>query len=803
MTGFKVFLSMASGEFEPLRNKLAADLNAKKLTVKWQEAFRQEPGVHSLLQLLHDYIRDCDAVVCVWGDRSGSVPPQADVDRYPDVVAAELAQASYTQWEYFFARKYNKRVSYYIGQPGARRDPPSGEDVPDLQAAFLTHVRAQNLHLTIADSIDGLRAEILKEPWPDHRTATHIHLPYPSLGPLFKGRDAFLSSIHDSLTQGTGTAITAAIHGMGGVGKTRAAVEYAWAHHPTLSAALLIPARTQAGLTTALAELTAPLGLPAAQDDAARAAAVLAWLNDHPGWLLILDNADTQEAMQAATALMGRLHGGHVLLTTRLTTLPGAFRRLPLDVLPQQAAADLLLDASVGRRPAPDDRAQALLLAEALGGLALALTHAAAYVATRGLSLERYRGLLVTAFDRLVGYSAPTVTQYERSTAATLALSVAQLTDAGRALLERLAFLAHAPVPDVLLDVPVPDLAEEDLTEALADLAAYSLVTRDLEAGTFTVHRLVREIIHRALPPDAAQARLIQALGWVNAAFTGDPEEVRTWPRLDPLAEHAEAVALAARDAGIADPTARLMGALDVLFHVKARYDRAERMSRGALALTEASRGTDHPDLAVRLANLAALLQATNRLGEAEPLMRRALAIFEASYGAEHPNVAIHLNNLAQLLQDTNRLGEAEPLMRRALVVVEAGYGAEHPNVSVCLNNLAVLIETLYGPTDAEPMYRRALLIDEASYGPDHPSVAIRLNNLADTLKATNRLGEAEPLMRRMVVIFLKFQRATGHPHPHREAVLANHAHLLRAMGHDEASIAAEQQAMHREAGLA
>ncbi len=201
MTGFKVFLSMASGEFEPLRNRLAANLSAKNLTVKWQEAFRQEAGVHSLLQLLHDYIRDCDAVVCVWGDRSGSVPPQADVDRYPDVVAPELDQASYTQWEYFFARKYNKRVSYYIGGRGARCDPPGGEDVPGLQAAFLAYVRTQNPRLPEAHSIDALRAEILLEDWPTHRAANPIHLPYPSLGPLFKGRDAFLSSIDDSLTQ--------------------------------------------------------------------------------------------------------------------------------------------------------------------------------------------------------------------------------------------------------------------------------------------------------------------------------------------------------------------------------------------------------------------------------------------------------------------------------------------------------------------------------------------------------------------------------------------------------------------------
>ena len=63
--------------------------------------------------------------------------------------------------------------------------------------------------------------------------------------------------------------------------------------------------------------------------------------------------------------------------------------------------------------------------------------------------------------------------------------------------------------------------------------------------------------------------------------------------------------------------------------------------------------------------------------------MRRALAIDEKSYGPEHPNVAISLNNLAALLQVTNRLQEAEPLMRRALAIDEKSYGPEHPSVAI------------------------------------------------------------------------------------------------------------------------
>ena len=146
--------------------------------------------------------------------------------------------------------------------------------------------------------------------------------------------------------------------------------------------------------------------------------------------------------------------------------------------------------------------------------------------------------------------------------------------------------------------------------------------------------------------------------------------------------------------------------------------------------------------------------------GQAEPHYRRALAIAEANFPPTDTRIAIRLNNLAQLLKATNRLGEAEPLMRRALG------------------------------------------IDEASYGKDHPSVAIRLNNLAGLLQDTNRLGEAEPLMRRHLVIFLAFERATGHAHPNRDAAIRNYTHLLAMMGKTLAAITDTIATLRREAGL-
>jgi tetratricopeptide (TPR) repeat protein len=148
--------------------------------------------------------------------------------------------------------------------------------------------------------------------------------------------------------------------------------------------------------------------------------------------------------------------------------------------------------------------------------------------------------------------------------------------------------------------------------------------------------------------------------------------------------------------------------------------------------------------VATDLNNLAQLLQATNRLAEAEPLMRRALAIDEASYGTDHPSVATRLNNLARLLYDTNRLAEAEPLMRRALVIDEASFGNDHPKVAIRLNNLAQLLQDTNCLVEAEPLLRRMVEIFIAfqRQGYQHPNLEAGVDNYITLLQ---EIGLSEP----------------------------------------------------------
>jgi tetratricopeptide (TPR) repeat protein len=232
------------------------------------------------------------------------------------------------------------------------------------------------------------------------------------------------------------------------------------------------------------------------------------------------------------------------------------------------------------------------------------------------------------------------------------------------------------------------------------------------------------------------------------------------------------------------------------LLYTTNRLSEAELLMQRALAIDEARFGKEHPQVATHLSNLAQLLQATNRLSDAETLMRRVVSIYEAGLGSEHPNVADALNNLAVLLQATNRLSEAEPLIRRALAIDEASYGTDHPKVAIRFINLAVLLQATNRLSDAEPLMWRALAINERSYGNNHPNVAIDLMNLAHLLKATNRLSEAEPLMRRVLAIFFRFQRATGHLHPHLQVALNNYATLLSELGRSPEEIHATLHTM-------
>jgi tetratricopeptide (TPR) repeat protein len=833
----KVFLSTVSDEFGAYRDLLRKDLTRPNVEVKVQEDFKDLGG--DTLDELDVYIAHCDCVVHLVAD----LPPLGEA-------LGDGVDVSYTQWEAWLALYHRKPLLIAKAAEKAERGPKHAPTDASraAQADHLARLNAVGRHAAARTftSLDNLAKQIaysvildlLAKARAERTPRRPKNLPFASLGSLFKGREEVLDTLHKALTAeaGAATAIVGrALHGLGGIGKTRLAVEYALQHESEHSALLFLRADTPAALDTSLAALAGPdiLDLPEkdAREDAAKIAAALGWLAAHPGWLMIVDNVDDPTAVAAVDKLLARLSGGKVIVTGRAGNFPASLRKLELGVLDRPASIAFLLERTDDDRArSPDDAKLAQELAGELGGLALGLEQAGAYIATERVGFARYLTLWRDKRATVLGWFDKTLMSYDHDTglAATWATSVDRLTPDARRLLERLAFLAPEPVPASLLDVAAPGDPEGfDARAARANLFAYSLVSRAaVEAGKaaqdgFAVHRLVQDFARRSMSEARRGQALREALGWVDAAFVGNPQDVRSWPVLDPLASHARAIAQYADETGVTEPTAKLFNDLGMLLKEKVRYADAESFFRRGLAIGEANYGPNHPNVAIGLNNLADLLQDLGRFGEAEPLVRRALAIHEACHGPDDPAVATDLNNLARLLQKTNRLSEAEshcrralaideaargpyhpivanrlntlasllhysdrhiqaePLYRRALEIDEASYGPNHPNVARDLNNLATLLHDTRRHTEAEPLFRRALAIDEANYGPSHPLVATRLNNLASLLHYTGRRAEAEPLFRRALAID---EASYGPDHSDLANTLNNFAGLLYSM---------------------
>jgi len=871
-----IFVSTVSDEFAIYRDHVRSDLSRPKVFVTIQEDF-ENLGLKTL-DKLDAYIADCDAVVHVVGVMTGSEPSETELlallrkypalgENLPELGAALAAgePITYTQWEAWLGAYHEKLLFVAVAATTAKRGPNYAptDSAQARQARHLARLKASGLwpNPQTFDSPEDLANQIRKtaildllaraQAEPESRRPKN--LPFASIGSLFKGRETIMGELRASLQSHSGVAIAGkALHGLGGVGKTRLAIEYALRHEADYSALLFLAADTPEKLNTSLAALAGPdiLDLPEkdAPQDSVKIPAALKWLDEHSGWLMILDNVDDAKAADAAEALVGRLSGGHVLITGRHPNFSGAVETLELDALALEDAVKFLLERARNRAKTSDDEKLARELANELGRLALGLSQAAAYIDTQRISFARYLELWRETREKVLNWFDPRLVSYNHDVglAATWATSVDKLGAQGLRLLQLCAFLDPAPIPKSLVET----LADFSADDALADLYAYSLATpATIEAAKtttegFTVHRLLQDFARRRMGEEERRKALQAALYRVGAAFVGDPDDVRTWPTLDPLAPHALAVARHGDEAAIAEPTSWLLNQLGLLLKAKARHREAEPLYRRALAIDEASHGPDHPDVASGLNNVALLLRETNRLKEAEPLyrralaideacygpdhpnvardlnnlagllyatnrpeeaeplFRRALAIFEASYGPDHPTVATDLNNLAELLRTTNRLEEAEPLYRRALAIGEASQGPDHPKVAIRLNNLAELLRTTNRLDEAEPLYRRALAIDEACYGPDHPRVAIRLNNLANLLLATKRVEEAVPLSRRMVEIFLAFTVRTGHQHPHLLDALGNYFGLLLDAGRDETQARAEIDALLEKYGV-
>jgi len=548
------------------------------------------------------------------------------------------------------------------------------------------------------------------------------NVPYPR-NPFFTGREELLSRLYDQLQAGQAMALSQpqAISGLGGIGKTQLALEYAYRYRGDYQAVLWTQADTRENLTSSYLTIAALLNLPEKneQESARVIAAVKNWLQRNTGWLLILDNADD---LALARDFLPPSVGGHVLLTTRAQAMGRFARRLEVDSLPTELGALFLL-CRAGLLPAEAtleqastaEQAHAKEICEEMGGLPLALDQAGAYIEETGCSLSEYQRLFQQHRADLLAEHQGLVEDHPKSVATTWSLSFAQVEQKNPAaadLLRLCAFLAPDVIPEEIVTQGAehlgPQLAPVGtdaylLNQSIEALRAYSLLRREAShetAPSLSVHRLVQAVLKDQMDEQSRHQWTQRAVRAVNAAFPYI--EHRTWPQCDRLLPHALLCAeLIAQEHMTFPEATRLLNQTGYYLKERARYTEAEPLYQRAISIREQQLGPLHPNTATSLNNLAALYQDQGKNEQAEPLYQRALSIREQQLGPLHPDTANSLNNLAALYDDQGKYEQAEPLYQRALAIDEQTLGPQHPTTQHIRAKYARLLRTMGRDTEA------------------------------------------------------------------------------------------------------
>ena len=654
-------------------------------------------------------------------------------------------------------------------------------------AALLSGVKHSRAKPVVAPAFPGAAAAI------PHTSAERPSFPgrLPSVwnvpqrrNPNFAGRDAQLEQLHTAFGSGKPGSSVQVLTGLGGIGKTQTAVEYAYRYAGDYDVVWWARAEEPAVLTGDLAQVASSLQLPeAAETDQLKALrATLRWLGSHNRWLLVLDNATEPAAVRAY--LPGG-DTGHVLVTTRN---PAGWGRLGaaqyMPVLAPPGAVEFLL-----RRSGEDDAEGAASLAEELGYLPLALEQAGAYMEQSGKSAVEYLRLYRTRSRDLLSRGRPE-SDYPDTVLTTwsLAFNAASKAAGAGELLNLCAYLAPndislerindgaAKLPRKLAAVVADEMACDD---AITGLRRYSLV--QVNDGRLDVHRLVQAVARDRLSPAKQKQWAGAAVRLVNDAFPQESYDVRTWAECDTLLPHALAAAGHAEVLS-SEPEAvgRLLNQVGLYLNGRARFTEAKPYFERSLAIREQVLGAMHPSTASSLNNLGLLLRDMGDYAGAKPYLERSLAIFEHVLGTMHPDTARGLNNLGMLLHDMGDYAGAKPYLERSLAIREQVLGAMHPDTAISLNNLGMLLRDMGDLAGAKPYLERALAIDETASGPDHPDVATGLNNVGLLLRDMGDLAGAKPYLERSLAIF---EYVLGAMHPDTATSLNNLGMLLHDMG--------------------
>jgi tetratricopeptide (TPR) repeat protein len=613
------------------------------------------------------------------------------------------------------------------------------------------------------------------------------HVPY-TRNPFFTGREELLKQIHDQLYRKHQVTVTQApiLSGLGGIGKTQAALEYAFRFRSDYQTVLWVRAETTETVLEDYHVLAELFQLPeqSTTQQSVLVAAVKQWFLAHTSWLLICDNVENPELLQM---VLPEAQSGHILLTARSHS--GGKLGVPVPVPPlNEAESERLLlvrarllasDAPLEVAP-PALRAEATRLVRQFDGYPLALDQAGAYIEETSCRLTDYLRRYATQRSSLLNLRGSGGYDHPESVLATLSLAFDQVLEASSEaaeLLKLCAFLYADTIPEAILSLsgntlgPMLSTLARDpllLESAMKVLRRYSLLQRDSIAQTLSIHRLVQVVLQESMGKEERKSWIERLIAAYLCIFPSYEQAVQegggVQARCQPYLSHALICAELLQEAGIAsEAAAEFLFRIGYYLQLYGALEQAIPLMEQAHQMAMARLGSNHERVAFYCNQLGLVYLEVNDDQHAESCFWLALAMRERALGAEHPSVAESLWPLASLLTGQGRFLQAQALAERALVVKEQALGSTHYEVGLVLNILGPILMYEGNYAQAEQILQRAQRLFEQALAPDHFFLASTKMHLVGLYYRQTAYIQAGILCQQAVELY---ERHLGSNHP-------------------------------------
>jgi tetratricopeptide (TPR) repeat protein len=647
-----------------------------------------------------------------------------------------------------------------------------------------------------------------------------------------RGRDEILAEF---ASPGDGSRVYV-VHGLGGCGKTRLALEIAYQAGQRDAEVWWVSAAEASGLVAGMRALGRRLGVSEAELDRGDAADVI-WqhLARRAGpWLLVFDNADDPQVLAGAGTCVAdglgwlrpvSAEAGMVLVTSRdgtETSWGDWCHRYRLSILPADEAALMLADHAK-HRPGLGTDDEARRLAVRLGGLPLALKIAGAYLAESAAVPAAFAdpGLIRTylQYCEALDFAAPggelTQDQMPSLIGTTWDLSL-DLLDArelpeARRLLRLMATFADAPIPYQMLLQPAtmsasrlfPAMSGSRLWQVLQALHGFGLIDLDTEgdiaddasggepaAPVARLHPLVRDASsprpggagdERAAYMDLAATLLHQAAD----PSEGLPEDPAAWPVWQLFAPHALEVftVVEAEDGGLDDTALSAAYAAEMAARFRAEqrlYAEAEAVLRAVAAVRQRCLGPDHPATLDTRHSLARRMLQRRDYGRAHAEFRDVLAARSRVLGPDHPDTLAARHSIARTLAALGDYAGAQAEFRDVLAVRLRILGPDHPRTLGTRYEIARTMAALGDNAGAQAEFLEVLAVQKRVLDPGHLHALGTRYRIARTMAALGDHAEAQAEFRDLLSTWT---RLLGPEHPRTLRTRYEIAQTIAALG--------------------